>query len=707
MKTFSDVYQTLRRKNKKQYALLCSCLFFSVLLISSYLSIMRSPTVLSVLPEGGDSRKQVMMIFTLTMIGCGVFSLYAANLFFRQKSKEFGIFLALGTSQKVLTRQILTELCVKSIVSCTLGMIISIPLTKGIWALFRLFIVDTEEMILSLNPRAFIISLLFSIMIIIMLLFMGVRSIHRINIIDIIHESHKSEPIQDVPRIYGPLGILLLIIGALLGYLAPSFFILILRWYPPDAFTAVFYLPAFVGMYMVLLHTVVNGWRSKRHAYKDLIATSQMKFQGRQTVQNLLVMSLLIAGAYFASFYTPMLGIGAGMSYDKRPFDYLYHFRMDQDIPRETEVRDLAKNYNVKIKDWYSEPMIRLAVDGTEQVETTSSIGTTYECVYLNICNSDLFLSESSYTKITGEKLNLTSGEMAAIFDSDGNTQYTFAGNVSLLTNTFSKKTLKISSIKELKNDALFGHYVLNNTDYSFMNEGLNDEWRETICLFNVEDCEQTYDFAKTLFNTIVDHSDSKVEIFDSWDPVRKQISEENGKDYFLDPEHLQENGLERIDYNERDSSAFRLYWQYMPQFRVLDKADFVKTMAVFLMLFIFISIVCFAAVFVIAFTRSMTIAITEKRIYNDLRHLGASNQYLYQIIRSQLKRVFVTPAIIGTAIIFAFYIMIMFFNDNRLSVQEIIGVVACAVLVFIISVVFYGIYRFTLRKVCTVLDIN
>lgn len=707
MKTFSDVYQTLRRKNKKQYALLCACLFFSVLLISSYISIMRSPTVLSVLPEGGDSRKQVMMIFVLTMIGCGVFSLYAASLFFRQKSKEFGVFLALGTSPKILTRQIRKELCIISIVFCALGIIISIPLTKGIWALFRLFIVDTEEMILALNPQAFFISLLFSIMILILLLFMGIRSIYRINIIDIIHESHKSEPIQDVPKIYGFLGILLLIIGALLGYLAPSFFVLVLHWYPPEGFTAIFYIPAFIGIYMILLHTVVNGWRKKRHAYKDLIATSQMKFQGRQTVQNLLVMSLLIAGAYFASFYTPMLGIGASMSYDARPFDYLYHFRMDQDIPLEPEVRSLAKKYNVRLKDWYSEPMIRLAVDGTEQVETTSSLGTTYERVYLNICNSDLFLSESSYIRITGEKLNLAPGEMAAIFDSDGNTQYTFSGDASLLTNTFSKKALKISSVKKLKNDALFGHYVLNDADYLSMSEGLNDEWKEIICLFNVEDCEHTYAFAKALFNTIVDRSDSKVETFDSWDPVKKQIAKENGKDYFLDPEHLEENGLEHIDYDERDSSAFRLYWQYMPQFRVLDKADFVKTTAVFLMLFIFISIVCFAAVFVIAFTRSMTIAITEKRVYDDLRHLGASNKYLYQTIRSQLKRVFFTPAIIGTTIIFAFYMMIMFFNDNRLSIEEIAGAAACTVLIFIISIIFYGIYRFTLKKVCTVLNIN
>ena len=72
----------------------------------------------------------------------------------------------------------------------------------------------------------------------------------------------------------------------------------------PSGVEAVFYLPALVGMYMILLHTVVNGWR-KRHKYRDIIATSMMKFQGRQTVRNMLVMTLLIAGAYFASFTPP------------------------------------------------------------------------------------------------------------------------------------------------------------------------------------------------------------------------------------------------------------------------------------------------------------------------------------------------------------------------------------------------------------------
>ena len=59
MKTFTQVYAALRRKNKGRHAFLTGCCFFSVLLITAYACMMRSPTILSVLPEGGDSRKPV------------------------------------------------------------------------------------------------------------------------------------------------------------------------------------------------------------------------------------------------------------------------------------------------------------------------------------------------------------------------------------------------------------------------------------------------------------------------------------------------------------------------------------------------------------------------------------------------------------------------------------------------------------------------
>lgn len=92
MRHFSEVYRHLRRKNWRQYALLAGCTFFSVLLITAYACMMRSPTVLTILPEGGDSRKQVMMVFDSAVLGCAVFTTYASGLFFRQSPGKLAPF---------------------------------------------------------------------------------------------------------------------------------------------------------------------------------------------------------------------------------------------------------------------------------------------------------------------------------------------------------------------------------------------------------------------------------------------------------------------------------------------------------------------------------------------------------------------------------------------------------------------------------------
>ena len=50
---------------------------------------------------------------------------------------------------------------------------------------------------------------------------------------------------------------------------------------------------------MLLLYTVIHGWRHGKNRYKDIITRSMMKFQGRQTVNNMLIITVLLAGAYF------------------------------------------------------------------------------------------------------------------------------------------------------------------------------------------------------------------------------------------------------------------------------------------------------------------------------------------------------------------------------------------------------------------------
>lgn len=709
MKNFSQVYAALRRRSHGQYTLLAACSFFSVLLITSYACMMRSPTILTVLPEGGDSRKQIMMIFVLAVLGCAVFTTYAAGLFFRQKSRETGIFLALGASRRQIQQELFREMGILSVGSCAAGAVLGAPLSWVIWQVFRLFVVNTDEMHLSFDPQAYLLSLVFSLFVILMIFFLGWRSVRRTNIIDVVQESHKSEPIKEVPRWYGGLGIVLIAAGLFIGYQSSYVFIVMLHWYPPEGLTGIFYIPALVGLYMLLLHTVVNGWGGKRRQYKDLISTSMMKFQGRQTVRNMLVMTLLIAGAYFGSFYSPMLGTGSMVGFDARPVDYVYHFRADQDIPQGAEVEQLAAQYDTEITSYAQAGLFRLAIDGDKHIETDTAIGTTVQTEYQEVNNSELFLSVSDYNRLTGSSLVLQPGQAVGIADPINGTGGMFDPYPHLITNTLTGARLSVEPLEPVAYQPLFGYFVLNDLDLAVLSEGLTPEWREEVVFFNVENCPDTYAFAKALFNEIVDRSGLEVELVDAWDPVvREQDIAEKGS-YWADPENSQETAGVTIDYDQRESFSFTMYWQYMPQFRVMDKADFLLKMAVFIMIFIFVAIVCFAAVFIIAYTRSMTIALTNRQVYRDLRHLGAPNTYLYQSARSQVKRVFLTPALVGTILIYAFYVLIMLFNGDTITISatEAAGLAASFGVIVGISALLYGVYRFSLRKVCRTLDIR
>ena len=62
----------LQKADRKQSRLYLFCNFMALMIISAYSALMLSPTVQKVFPEGGDSRKQMHMIFVMTLLGCVV-----------------------------------------------------------------------------------------------------------------------------------------------------------------------------------------------------------------------------------------------------------------------------------------------------------------------------------------------------------------------------------------------------------------------------------------------------------------------------------------------------------------------------------------------------------------------------------------------------------------------------------------------------------
>lgn len=699
MKSLSEVFATLRNKNKGQYWLLFACLFFSVLLITAYCLMMRSPTVLNVLPEGGDSRKQVMMIFVLAVIGCGAFTLYAAGLFFRYKSREMGTFLALGASRTVLARQLRREVGVIAALACGLGMLLGTPLAWLVWSIFRLTLMDTPEMALLFDFRAYVIPAAFSLFVMGALLVMLVRFLGRVNILDIISESHRAEPIRAVPRWFGLGGIALVLIGAVLGYFVPSFCVLQLHWYPPEGLTAIFYLPALIGLYMLLLHTVVNGWKKGKSRYPHLIATGMMQFQGRQTVRNMLVVAVLVAGAYFAAFYSPMMATTAQLSVAARTEDYAFFYPAEVAMPNQTEIEQLAEQNGVTVKEYRCQPSVTLGVDGQLHVETAGSVGVTYTQEYQPLLESGRFFSESAWNALTGDSLDLAPGEVAGVFNFEGNGGGVFGNDISLITNPVTKETLSVTPSETiLKNDVLFSCRVLDDGDYAAITQGVTDHWRQAQVLFRADnDC---YAFAKALFQKIVAGATEDMAVIDAYDPVAEELYRARGEEYFAAPENLAKYNIPAIDYTQPDSSAFRQNWMYMPQFRMLDQADFATNMAVFLLLFIFVALLCFAAVAVILFTRSMTLVITNGWVYEDLRKLGASGEYLRRTAKGQISRVFKAPILVGTLLILGFYTLILYGNgEGGITASEWAGLGTCLLVVTVVSALLYALYRGTLRS--------
>lgn len=711
MNTFSQVTAALRRKNISQYGLLAGCCFFSVLLISAYVTMMYSPTVLNILPVGGDSRKQVMMIFVLAVIGCGVFTTYASGLFFRYKSREVGTFLALGATKSRIRGVLSKELFLIAALSCTLGTILGTPLAWVLWQGFRVMIVNSEEMTFVFEPRAVLFALAFSAFVFVMFFVMLVRFIKRTNVLEVINEARKSETVRLVPKYFGWLGIVLVVTGCFLGYMMPSVFVLGLKWYPPEALTAIFYLPALAGLYLVLLHTVSNGWQRGKNRYKGIISTSMMQFQGRQTVRNMIVIALLVAGAFFASFYTPLMMTSSAYGYQARAIDYLFHYRADQDLPDEAEIRALADEMGVTITSYASVPGAILGVDGQQYIETDQGVmGATYEHIYTELLDSDIFLSESAYNALTGESVDVLPGTVVPVFDDEGSSAAMMRNDVTIITNALTGEQFPVTAIATgLKSTLLFGRRVLDDDDYAKITAGLPDDWREKIVAFNVENVDETYAFSKALFHEIVNRSGDEVALFDAWDPVEKMLAVQAGKPYNYDNEQLRSIGYAPMSYDKPDSNEFRIGWAYMPQFRVMDETDFLQTMAVFLILFVFVAIICFAAVMVILYTRAMTIVMTNRRVYEDLGKLGASKSYLYGTVKNQISRIFVAPIATGTALICMFYAMILYFNSGsgEFTTMELLSGRTCLLIVTGMSALFYLLYRFTLSQVCRSLELK
>lgn len=694
--TMKTMEQKLQKAGRKHSRLYLFCNFTALMIISAYSALMCSKTVQTVFPSGGDSRKQMYAIFIMTLAGCIVFTIYAAGLFFRHKSTQLGILMALGASRRRLLPGLFREVLFLSGTSALAGILAGFPFVWILWGLFRLVLVDSSEMELVLDYRCLFLSLAFFLLVVCFACFSAWRYLRRTNIMEVIREEHINEPVKELGRWCGSVGLLLLFAGGGMGYFAPRVWEWLFRSYAPS-WTSVLYAPMFAGLYMTMLYTVVYGWgKYKKNPYKNIISRGMMKFQARQTVNNMLVVTLLIAGGCFAMFYLPATGTTAVLGYLNFTNDYFYQYRADQEVPEEDAVRDLARQYGLSTKDWGSCDYITLGIGGITEIEDG---GDRFHVEYLPVCSEAKFLSEAAYSTFTGEKVDVAPGTYFCVNNRQESNGYLNEG-AGDLTNMVTGKSISTEFAGYLHYDLMAGdekgYYVLDSADYELLEEGLTDDWRGRIMQFNVEG-EDSYPFAREFYRRFLESFDESCEYHKSYDRVVKMRAEKAGEAYWMDTE-LGEDF--RIRYEEWESLRFQTGWEYQPSFRILLLNDYLCRMGVLYMMFLFIFIVCLTTSLVVCYTRCQTIALNNRYIFDDLKKLGAPPAFLAGEVRRQCGSVFRVPALVGMGVMYALFAMILYANDGRVTFYEGIALLICLGMILLIGAVISAVCRRTVRGI-------
>ena len=702
IRTMKELEARLRRTDRKQAGLYLLCNFISLMLMTAYSALMFSPTVLNIFPEGGDSLRQLYMIFIMTLFGCTVFTVYAASLFFRKKSRQLGILMALGASRKTLAPGLFREVILLSGSSAFLGILAGFPFIMILWKLFRFFIVDNQYMVLNLDFSCLWIPLVFALLVLFCACLLAFVYLRKTDILDVIQEEHQNEPVRELGLWCGPVGIILLIGGAMLGYNFPTFYRDLTHRFPSALLKVLCYSPVFAGLYMIMLHTVVNGWRFRRkNPWKNIVARSMMKFQGKQTVNSLLVTTVLIAGGCFGIFYLPMLGTGTSMTIEQREYDYSWFWPSDQALPSEEEIQTLAKEHKVQIADWKECPYLSLAVDSNMMIDNDDG---SFSWKYYEIASEGHFLSESDFNKISGQNLSVEPGEYYAVTNRE-ETSYRIVDNSTRFTNMITREVLPVSFKGFVHFEQLGALYVgiLDDGDFQKISQGLTPKWQGTMAFFNSEG-KDSHPFARAFYEKIVASFDDDSISTGLYDPVEYLMTEGYTNDYFGTSYR---NADERLDRSQLDSADFRMFWNYMPQFRVLDSTEQLNTFSVFMMTFLFIGIVCFTAALVISYTRCQTLALNNAYVFYDLKRLGASPEYLSRELRRQAGPVFKIPAVVGMSCMVLLYGMMLYANDNRYTQSEIAGFLVCLEVIAVIALLFYAVFLKTLSGLRRQLEIH
>lgn len=702
--TFHHIFQKLRTYQKSQYRQIQFCTGFAVMLISSYLMMLFSPLIQYTLPVGGDSRKQIYFIFGLAAIGCSLFSIYANGLFLRHKSREMGVFLALGADKKTIQKALLTEMTEITVKFSFLGILAGALASLAFGTLIQVLAADAAKENFGFTFSGISTSLLYMIIVTVIALLQSFIFLKRSNLMDILQEQRKQEPLRNhVNQKYLFISILLFLIGIITAFLLPSF-VLNLTNHILGGWTNLFYLLAIVGLYRILVYSVSCHKKGRRpqHYYNHMISYGMLKFTGASVVRNMLVITLLIMGCLFALFYVPLTNLSAKEVFKEVEDSYSYFYPQNAKELTQEEVEKLADSYKVTIEDYREAEFLSVVGSGILSNDFDENGNLLKE--YMEQFAMYLCISEEEFNRVTGDNVEVSSGTYYLIQSKNAKeTIYSRFDDMDRLYLMDDKNYLPMEysgniTYRSLTDNSGFNdnaRYVVSNEDYQILKNNAPSNRMVTHVLFDTEESSAAVEFSRDLYRQFAlrQSEDMKVcNYYNSWQAKME------GDDY----------GYKDIPviYNP-DNSIPETDWRYAPTFLHLQQSNFTLTFMVFFLLFLYVAVICFASVAIIAYTRSISVAMQNQQVFEDIKKLGANPTYRLHLLKEQIRKIFLLPSIIGCTGIYLFELLLLAGNDGRITSDESMQMVVTLIIIGCFLLCQWVIYHLSEKRAAAILNLH
>lgn len=700
--TMNKVYQKLRKNSKGQYALLSFCIFLSVVLITSFALMYFGPTVQEFLPQGGDTRKIASLLFGVTAVGCFIFTVYASQLFFRFKAREYGILMALGLEKKTLRSLLMKEFCILAGVSSLVGLICSIPVSFGIWKIFETFIISGEQMQYRFGMTGMLAGILMTILLMFALSIVGWRFVKKSDVMEILRTQQKTEMVKEVKGWIFPAGIILAVAGIVLGAVVPSFTARILDVSMPAVWNGIYVL-ALIGIYMILLSAVAQSHlkRNKKKYYKNLVSVSLMRFTAKATTRNMCVVVLLLFVCCGSAFYGMQYTLNDFVMDSKTDRTFSMHYPVLEKQIGAREIQDTAEKYKMEVQNYAEADAANLVI--SYECRDFNEEGTKYLNIYKEDAKASLFLPETAFEQIYQTELDLKEGTYQTVCVKNYNGAFDFVDGLKSVKNPDTGVSRELQFGGRIEYDSLASMsdpfaYILNDSDYQDLSQGLQDQYREHLIFFDVADIESSYEFAKELLGQYMERttelSNRQLGLWNIWE---KKLAEDAEETYGYDQE---------LDMSSENTTVIQ-DWKYAPMFNIIFEQDRMQMISVYVMLCMYICIIALAAIGVMTYVRSISVATDNKGIFESLTKLGADHAYQRMILKKQLAKIFLYPGIVGCGAGFLFSFMMDYTNDGGITAIEIKALGILLLLIAVFCFVLFSVYRVSLKKAGKIVNLN